>query len=90
MLGGDLLGVVRARNLAKATLRNIKENLFADPELEAARRFMLETARFYYANREFLFDGQMLSPSGFTCPAAPVDFLIRSIFTKERECKPRH
>ena len=28
LLGGDLLGVVRARNLAKATLRNIKENLF--------------------------------------------------------------
>ncbi|HPS06170.1 MAG TPA: DUF6259 domain-containing protein [Kiritimatiellia bacterium] len=69
---------------------NIKENLFTDPELAPALRFTLDTARFYYANREFLFDGQMLSPSGFTCPAAPVDFLIRSIFTKERECKPRH
>jgi len=28
LLGGDLLGVVRARKLAKATLRNIKQNLF--------------------------------------------------------------
>ena len=28
LLGGDLMGVVRARRLARATLRNIKENLF--------------------------------------------------------------
>lgn len=28
LLGGDLMGVVRARNLATATLRNIKQNLF--------------------------------------------------------------
>ena len=28
LLGGDLLGIVRARKLAKATLRNIKQNLF--------------------------------------------------------------
>jgi Cu+-exporting ATPase len=28
LLGGDLMGVVRARKLAKATLRNIKQNLF--------------------------------------------------------------
>ena len=68
---------------------NIKENLFTDPELAPALRFTLETARFYHANIEFLFDGQMLSPAGFTCATAPVDYLIRSIFTKEHECKPR-
>ena len=28
LLGGDLSGIVRARVLAKATLRNIKQNLF--------------------------------------------------------------
>ncbi len=28
LLGGDLTGIVRARNLARATLRNIKQNLF--------------------------------------------------------------
>lgn len=69
---------------------NIKKNLFTDPELAPALRFTLETARFYHANIEFLFDGQMLSPAGFTCATAPVDYLIRSIFTKEHECKPRH
>ncbi|MBP7638290.1 MAG: hypothetical protein KBA18_10475 [Kiritimatiellae bacterium] len=69
---------------------NIRDNLFTDPELAPALRFTLDTARFYHANREFLFDGQMLSSSGFTCPTVPVDHLIRSIFTKEHECKPRH
>ena len=28
LLGGDLMGIVRARKLAKATMRNIKQNLF--------------------------------------------------------------
>jgi Cu+-exporting ATPase len=28
LLGGDLIGIVRARKLARATLRNIKQNLF--------------------------------------------------------------
>ncbi|MFQ3255453.1 MAG: Cu+-exporting ATPase, partial [Loktanella salsilacus] len=28
LLGGDLTGIVRARKLAVATLRNIKQNLF--------------------------------------------------------------
>ncbi|MBL4930005.1 heavy metal translocating P-type ATPase [Tabrizicola sp. KVB23] len=28
LLGGDLMGIVRARRLARATLRNIKQNLF--------------------------------------------------------------
>jgi P-type Cu+ transporter len=28
LLGGDLMGIVRARKLAKATVRNIKQNLF--------------------------------------------------------------
>ena len=27
LLGGDLMGIVRARKLARATLRNIKQNL---------------------------------------------------------------
>lgn len=28
LLGGDLMGIVRARKLANATVRNIKQNLF--------------------------------------------------------------
>ena len=28
LLGGDLTGIVRARKLARATVRNIKQNLF--------------------------------------------------------------
>ena len=28
LVGGDLLGIVRARRLARATMRNIRQNLF--------------------------------------------------------------
>ena len=28
LLGGDLRGIVRARNLSRATMRNIRQNLF--------------------------------------------------------------
>ena len=38
-------------------------------------------------NRPFLFDGEMLSPAGFTCATAPVDFMVRMIFTKESESR---
>jgi hypothetical protein len=69
---------------------NIKETLFTDPDLVPNLRFILDSARFYHANLDVLFDGQMLSPAGFTCATAGVDYLIRSIFTKEHECKPQH
>ena len=69
---------------------NIKESLFTNPEFGEIHRFILDTARFYHANREFLFDGEMLSPSGFTCSIAQVDFLARMIFTKENQCNVVH
>ncbi len=28
LIGGDLMGIVRARNLSRATMRNIRQNLF--------------------------------------------------------------
>ena len=66
---------------------NIRENLFDDPEFATLRSFTLDTARFYYSNRKFLFDGEMLSPSGFICATAPVDFMVRMIFTKENQSR---
>lgn len=66
---------------------NISETLFDDPGFSEIRRFTLDTARFYYDNRPFLFDGEMLSPAGFRCATAPVDFMVRMIFTKESESR---
>ena len=47
----------------------------------------METARFYHANRSFLFDGEMLNPAGFSCATHPVEFLARMIFTKEDQAR---
>ena len=58
-----------------------------DPEFADIYRFILDTARFYHAQRAFLFDGQMLSPDGFTCDSRSVSFMARMIFTKEAQCR---
>lgn len=72
---------------AQPMVCNIQESLFTDPEFAEISRFILETARFYHANREFLFDGEMLNPAGFACATQPVEFLARMIFTKEDQAK---
>lgn len=42
--------------------------------------FMKETARFWHANREFLFGGEMLDPGSVACAGKDVDFLLRGIY----------
>lgn len=46
-------------------------------------RFLCDTAAFYHANREFLYDGEMLAPGRLTCENARVDFLQRGTYTKD-------
>ncbi|OGV71087.1 MAG: hypothetical protein A2283_21530 [Lentisphaerae bacterium RIFOXYA12_FULL_48_11] len=66
---------------------HIKENIFTDPEFSEIHSFIINAARFYHSNREYLFDGEMLSPAGFDCETVNVDFMARMIFTKENQCK---
>ncbi len=47
--------------------------------------FIRETARFYYDNRNFLYDGVMLHPGDLKCDSIPVSFSGRGIFTKEND-----
>ena len=63
-------------------VHNFKASRADDPRFAADYRFMLETARFYHANRDFLFDGEMLDPGRMECPVKTVDFLIRKTYTK--------
>ena len=56
-----------------------------DPEFAEEYRFILDTARFYHANRDLLFRGTMLSPAGFECAEKTVGFLVRTIYTKTRQ-----
>ena len=58
-----------------------------DQEFAAIYQFIIDTAQFYNEHRDFLFDGQMLSPNGFACAKKEVQFLVRMIFTKEAEAR---
>ena len=59
---------------------------FAEEEKYAADyRLMVETARFYYANRDFLYDGEMCDPGRLTCPKADVVFMRRATYAKSGE-----
>ena len=55
------------------------------PEYAESRKFLLQSVNFYHDNKEFLFEGKMLSPDGFDCEKVSVDFHGRMIFTKRNE-----
>jgi len=61
---------------------NLKNSVIENPEFKDIYRFILDTAKFYHDNREFLFDGRMLSPDGFECAGKTVEFMQRMVFTK--------
>lgn len=52
------------------------------PRFAADYRFVKNTARFYYDNRDLLFDGAMLDPGILRCAAKRVDFIKRSCYSK--------
>ena len=56
-----------------------------DPKWAADWKFVKDTAAFYHAHREFLFDGEMCAPGRMRCGAKPVDFFVRGCYTKERD-----
>ena len=56
-----------------------------DPKWAAEWKFIKDTAAFYHANREFLFDGEMCDPGRMECGTKPVDFFVRGCYTKEEK-----
>lgn len=68
--------------VANLTMEHITDSRFAE-----IYRFICNGAQFYYTNREFLFDGRMLSPGQLECSSCTVDFVQRMIFTKEDQLK---
>jgi len=71
---------------AQPMVCNLTQRVQEDREYAELYRFLLESARFYHANRDLLFDGEMLSPAGFHCGTRQVKFQQRMIFTKETAC----
>ena len=55
------------------------------PRFAADYAFMKDTARFYHANADLLFDGEMLAPGRLECPTARVAFLRRTSYTKPEQ-----
>lgn len=65
------------------TVHHFRTNLFDDPRYEASYRLMIDTARFYHANRDILYYGEMLSPGTLACRVQAVDFMCRKTYAKK-------
>ncbi len=50
---------------------------------QAMYDYIVRIARFYYENRDFLYDGVMLAPGDFSCENHETGFLQRGLFTTE-------
>ncbi len=60
-----------------------------DPATAASYMFLCDTVKFYVANRDLLFDGEMLDPGRMECDGLDVRFLSYSTYTpkgKEKVC----
>ena len=57
------------------------------PRFAADYSFMKDTARFYHANRDLLFDGEMRAPGRLECPTLRVAFLKRGSYTRPEQVK---
>ncbi len=64
---------------------NLKLQHREDPRTRDAYQFMLDTARFYYQNRDLLYSGEMMAPGILRCDKIKVDFLVRGIFTRHKD-----
>ena len=68
-------------------VHNLTLEQIADEKLLDDWRFVKETASFYYANRDVLFDGEMLAPGVLKCESLPFEFVIRGTYTTEASVK---
>ena len=59
-----------------------------NPRIAKDIKFMKDSAKFYYDNRDFLFDGEMLKPAKMECAAKRVEFLQTSSYKRPHESKP--
>ena len=57
----------------------------ANPRLEKDLKFMKDSARFYFDNRDFLFDGELLAPAKLSCATKRVEFLSASCYKRVKD-----
>ena len=68
-------------------VHNLTMKDVGNPRLAEDMKFIKDTARFYFDNRDFLFDGEMLKPATLACAARRVEFLSASCYTRPKEAK---
>ena len=86
----DQFAVEFARGVAwgqQPTVHKFLMEHATSPRFAADYAFMKDTARFYFDNRDLLFDGEMRAPGTLTCPTQRVAFLRRGSYTKPEEVK---
>ena len=66
-------------------VHNFRPGDDSDPRFADDYRLMIDTARFYHANRRFLFDGDMCAPGKMECERQKIDFLVRGTYAREGE-----
>ena len=69
------------------TTHNLKMSDIDNPSCAEGYRFLVDTAKFYHENRDFLFDGEMCDPGVIECGTEEVKFLNRGTYTKKGEYK---
>ena len=69
---------------------NFQMKHIENPEFAEVYKYILDTAKFYYANREILYSAEMLSPGILECDRIPVDFIVRGIFTHKEHLRSIH
>lgn len=82
----DQFAVELSRGLVwglQPTVANFRLSSATDPRFSEDYRFMIDVARFHHANRDLLFDGEMLDSGHMKCAAKAVDFMVRGIYAKE-------
>ncbi len=81
----DQFAVEFARGVAwgqQPTVHKFLMEHATSPRFAADYAFMKDTARFYHANSDLLFDGEMRAPGRLRCGAERVAFLQRGSYTK--------
>ena len=79
----DQFFVEFARTVAwgnQPTVHAMQMKHVTSPQYAAEYAFMTSAAKFYAANRDFLFDGDLLAPGRLACATKKVDFQRRGIY----------
>ena len=68
-------------------LHCLRMNHFDDPRYADNFKFTVDTAKFYHANLDYLYDGVMCAPGNMTCARQPVELFVRGIYTTPKKAK---